>query len=295
MKNYFSPQEIVRNNLEAGIIKSQLSVSSLLALSILAGVYIAFAAEGSTMAVHDMTTLGLARFVAGVIFATGLMLVVVCGAELFTGNVLIFNGVLEGKVSVWLMLRNWFWVYIGNFVGAVLLANLMDMSGLWLYNNGLHGAAVIKIASSKMSLTFVEAFVRGVLCNWLVCLAVWMALAANDITGKLLGIFFPIMLFITSSFEHSVANMYYLTAGILAKANPILLEAAHLGDKADIINLQHMLMNLVPVTLGNIVGGAIFVGGFYWTCYLWPQKKSCPVNFVKSENSSIIASGAKNS
>jgi formate/nitrite transporter len=238
-----------------------------LVLGMMAGAYIAFAAEGSTMAVHDVSSVGLSRFIAGVIFSTGLMLVLICGAELFTGNVLILTGVLDGSVGIAAMLRNWFWVYIGNLIGSILLAYLMYASGLWLYNGGLHGAAVIKLASSKVSLTFGQAFTRGILCNWLVCLAVWMSYAAKDISGKIWGIFFPIMLFVTSSFEHSVANMYYISAGILAKNSPVILEAAKLGDKIQLLNLQGMVNNLIPVTLGNIVGGGLFVATFYWFSY----------------------------
>lgn len=284
MNNYHAPKEIVSCSCEAGVTKSQLTTTNMVALGILAGVYIAFAAEGSTMAIHDMTSVGLSRFLCGAIFAIGLMMVVICGAELFTGNVLMWIGVLERKITAASMLRNWFWVYLGNFIGSVLLAYLMDFSGLWLYDNGLNGAAALKIAAAKMSLSFGEAFARGILCNWLVCLAVWMGMAAKDITGKIWGIFFPIALFITSNFEHSVANMYYLSAALLAKANPALVEAAHLGNKIDIITFQAMFANLVPVTLGNIVGGAFFVGGYYWFCYLrQPQPVFSPAKNTKSD------------
>ncbi len=266
--NFFTPKELVKNCLDTATVKAQLSISKMLVLGMLAGAYIAFAAEGSTMAVHDLSSIGMGRFLAGVIFATGLILVVICGAELFTGNVLLWAGVLEGEIQFPAMLRNWFWVYIGNFWGALLLAYLMNASGLWFYNNGLYGAAVIKTAVAKVNLTFGEAFARGILCNWLVCLAVWMSYAAKDLTGKILGIFFPIMLFITSAFEHSVANMYYLSAGLLAKADPLLLSASNVGSKISSLTPYAMLVgNLLPVTLGNIVGGALLVGSLYWFVY----------------------------
>ncbi len=266
--NYCLPKEIVQNALQTGVSKAQLSIPHMLTLGILAGAYIAFAAEGSTMAMHDIASVGFGRFLAGVIFATGLMLVVICGAELFTGNVLLWVGYLEKKVSLVLMLRNWLWVYAGNLIGSVLLAYMMDASGLWSYNNFLHGGYALKIAVGKVNLSFSEAFVRGVLCNWLVCLAVWMAYAAKDITGKIWGIFFPIMLFITSAFEHSVANMYYLAAGLLAKASPAIVAAGGVAAKADTLTLYTAIVNnLLPVTLGNIVGGAVFVGSCYWSCY----------------------------
>lgn len=269
MSNFCTPKELPNVAMDSGIVKANLSVSKMLLLGILAGVYIAFGAEGSTMATHDMPLLGLGRFVSGAIFATGLMMVVICGAELFTGNVLITVGVLEGRVSIASMLRNWFWVYTGNLIGSLLLAYFMFASNLWSFNNSLHGAYVIKIAMGKVSLTFYEAFIRGIMCNWLVCLAVWVAFSAKDIVGKVWGIFFPIMLFVTSNFEHSVANMYYLSAGLMAKSVPSLAEASKLGVKLDALNLDTVIWgNLLPVTLGNIVGGALFVGAYYWFCYM---------------------------
>ncbi|HEY3423674.1 MAG TPA: formate/nitrite transporter family protein [Negativicutes bacterium] len=272
---YCTPKEITQSTLEIGLVKSSLSTSKMLFLGMLAGAYIAFAAEGSTMAMHDITSVGFGRFIAGIIFSTGLMLVVIAGGELFTGNVLIWIGVLQKKVSINTMLRNWFWVYIGNFVGSILLAYMMYASNLWMYNNGLHGAYVLKLALGKANLTFYEAFIRGIMCNWLVCLAVWMAYAAKDITGKVWGIFFPIMLFVTSAFEHSVANMYYLTAGLMAKTVPEFVEASHLGAKLDTLNIQSMMINLAAVTLGNIVGGALFVGSYYWFCYMRNSETPC--------------------
>lgn len=270
--SYCTPKEIVDNALQVGMNKVLLSKTHMLALGMLAGAYIAFGAEGSTMAMHDISSVGFGRFLAGVIFATGLMLVVICGGELFTGNVLLWVGYLEKKVSLAAMLRNWVWVYAGNLAGAILLAYLMDRSGLWHYNNYLHGAYVLKLAIGKVNLSFSEAFIRGILCNWLVCLAVWMAYAAKDITGKIWGIFFPIMLFVTSSFEHSVANMYYLTAGLLAKADSQIVAASGMAAKVDMFTISSAVINnLIPVTLGNIVGGAIFVGSYYWYCYLKNQ------------------------
>ena len=273
--NYYTPKEIAQNALQVGINKSQLSVASMLLLGMLAGAYIAFAAEGSTLAMHDISSVGFGRFLAGVIFATGLMMVVIGGGELFTGNVLLWVSYLEKKISMAMMLRNWFWVYIGNLIGAILLACLMDGSGLWGYNHYLHGAYALNIAIGKVHLSFTEAFIRGILCNWLVCLAVWMAYAAKDITGKVWAIFFPIMLFVTSAFEHSVANMYYLAAGLLAKLDPQIVAASGAGAKIDALSVYSAVVNnLVPVTLGNIVGGAIFVASYYWYCYIKDQPKS---------------------
>lgn len=271
--NYHTPQEIASIAFNTALNKAKFSIPKMLILGILAGVYIGFAAEGSTMAMHDIASVGGGRFLAGVIFSTGLMLVVIAGAELFTGNVLLCMGYLEKKLSLSSILRNWFWVYLGNLIGSVLLAYLMDTSGLWSYNNSLHGVYALKIAISKVNLSFSEAFVRGILCNWLVCLAVWLAYAAKDITGKIWGIFFPIMLFITSAFEHSVANMYYLSAGLLLKSHSLIVASGGLEEKAQALQVTNVIMNnLVPVTLGNIVGGGIFVGTAYWYCYLKENK-----------------------
>ncbi len=266
--NYYIPKEIIGIALRAVVNKVQLNISQMVILGMLAGVYIGFGAEASTMAMHDIGSVGAGRFLAGVIFATGLMLVILCGGELFTGNMLIWLGYLEHKVSMRLMLKNWFYVYIGNLIGALLLAWMMNISGLWSYNNGLYGDYVVKIALSKLNLSFSEALVRGILCNWLVCLAVWMAYAAKDIPGKIMSIFFPIMLFVTSSFEHSVANMYYLAAGILAGNDQTLLVLSGLAGKTANLNVTNALVNnLLPVTLGNIIGGVVFVASCYWYCY----------------------------
>lgn len=271
--NYYTPHEIPEVACTAVVNKSQFSIAKMLILGILAGAYIGFAAEGSTMAMHDVGSVGAGRFLAGVIFSTGLMLVVIGGAELFTGNVLLCMGYFEKKISIMSILRNWFWVYLGNLIGSVLLAYMMDASGLWSYNNHLHGAYALKIAISKVNLSFGEAFVRGILCNWLVCLAVWLAYAAKDVAGKVWGIFFPIMLFITSAFEHSVANMYYLTAGLLLKDDLLVVATGGLGEKIQSLQVMTVIMNnLLPVTLGNIIGGGIFVGSAYWYCYLKENK-----------------------
>jgi len=201
------------------------------------------------------------------------MMVVITGAELFTGNTLIVVSCIEKK-SKWLdMLKNWFYVYLGNFIGSILIVIFILYSGQFDFSNGLLGGFTIKTAAYKTSLSFSKAFFMGILCNILVCLAVWMAAAAKDIPGKLLAIFFPIWLFITSGFEHSIANMYYIPAGILAKLNPLWIEQAiKLGvtpEKIEHLSWVSFINNLIPVTLGNIVGGSIFVGLIYWGGFLY--------------------------
>lgn len=272
-KCYLSPAEITSAMIETGVRKASLAPGIQLLLGILAGVYIAFASEGSSMAAFNLLakpdTYGLGRCLAGAIFPGGLMLVVVAGGELFTGNTLMAMAVRERRITWAGLSANWFWVYLGNFVGSVLIAHMLAESGLFNGGANLLGGVTIKIAAGKVGLGFLSAFYLGILCNWLVCLAVWMAAGAMDVVGKLFAIYFPIWLFITSGFEHSVANMYYIPAGLFAKANPAWCAASGLSAEA----LEHLtwtsfvLHNLVPVTLGNIVGGAVFVGMAYWVSY----------------------------
>ena len=273
-KNYLTPAEIAETTIETGIKKSKLSALKMLLLGFLAGAFIAFAAEGSNMAAFNLfanpNTYGLGKALAGAIFGTGLMLVVLAGGELFTGNTLMTMAVLEGRINIAKMFKNWFFVYVGNFIGSVFIAYMMVKSGLFHSGSNVLGGVTIKIASYKSSLAFMPAFYLGIMCNWLVCLAVWLAYGAKDMGGKILSIFFPIWLFITSGFEHSVANMYYIPAGILAKSNTDWATASHLaGDVLSKLTWKAFFINnLLPVTLGNIVGGALFVGSVYWFIYI---------------------------
>jgi len=268
-----TPKEIVTATIETGIKKVKTKPLNQFILGILAGAFIAFASEGSNMAAFNLfakpETYGLGKALAGVVFATGLMLVIIAGGELFTGNTLITIGVLEKKIKLKDMLSNWFFVYLGNFVGAVFIAYMMNMSGLFNSGDNMLGGITLKIAAYKTHLTFSQAFYLGIMCNWLVCIAVWMSYGAKDIIGKCFAIFFPISLFITSGFEHSIANMYYIPAGILAKSNASWVEASGLtAEKLAHLNWSTFITkNLVPVTIGNIVGGAILVAGVYWFTY----------------------------
>jgi formate/nitrite transporter len=284
-KNYFAPPEIIDVAIGVGIKKVSTPYLKEFMLAILAGVFIGFASEGSTMAAFNLLadpgTFGLGRVLAGAIFGTGLMLVIIAGAEMFTGQTLIIAAVLDKKVKIGRMLTNWGLVWIGNLVGGLFLAYMMVNSGLLNSGDNLLGAMTIKIAAGKVALPFMSAFWLGLMCNWLVCLAIWMSFAAKDIVGKILAIFFPIWLFITSGFEHSVANMYYIPAGILAKANPKWVEAALANgvtpEKLDALNwTSFFLNNELPVTLGNIVGGGILVAGYYWFIYKAGKKPTDP-------------------
>ena len=259
------------------VAKTQASVLKLTILGIFAGVYIGFGAQLAIMVTHDMAAflgVGMAKLIGGAVFSVGLMLVVIAGAELFTGNNLIFLSVLDRQVRVSRLLRNWTIVYFANFVGSLLLVLLMYWSGLWKTDGGLVGAKALAIANSKVNLTFLQAFARGIMCNWLVCLAVWMAVSARTVVGKVWAIFFPIMAFVASGFEHSVANMFFIPMGLALKGQTAIVTAAGLVDKLSHLTIGGMVINLIPVTLGNIVGGAFFVATLYWVVYLRNEKKA---------------------
>jgi len=261
--------ETTKNYIESGSRKSSYSVFRLLLLGILGGAFIAFASEGSNVAIHTISSVGLAKALAGALFSTGLMMVVLSDAELFTGSMLMIIPCLGRNYKANRLIRNWVVIYLGNFIGSLLIVIFIILSGQFGFSGGMLGAFTIKVAAAKVSLSFINAFFMGILCNWLVCMAVWLAASAKDVGGKILAIFFPIWLFITSGFEHSVANMYYIPAGILAKANPdYVRQAAAMGVTSDALGKLNwgslFTLNLIPVTLGNMVGGILFVGIMFW-------------------------------
>lgn len=243
------------------------------ALAIAAGALIAFGAQVSLTVMTgtaENLSWGLAKLIGAVTFSTGLMMVVLTGAELFTGNTMMTFSVLEKKTSLMKLIRNWSIVYAGNFVGSVLLAALIYYSGCSHNAHEALGVMGLQTAYTKMNLSFVEAFARGILCNWLVCLAIWMASCAKDVVGKIFAIFFPITTFVASGYEHSIANMYFLTNGIFLKNTAAVAAASGLTtEQLSTINLKSMLLgNLLPVTLGNIIGAIVFVVLLFWVAYL---------------------------
>ena len=255
----YTPAQMAERVEAGGVAKANLDFGRTLSLGVLAGAFIGLGALFATVVGTD-TGLGYGptRLLMGLAFSLGLVLVIVGGAELFTGNNLIVIAWADRRVTTSALLRNWAIVYIGNFVGASATALGIYLSGVHKLGGGKIGQAALAIAVAKVSLGWGEAFCRGVFCNALVCLAVWLAFSARTTSDKILCIVFPVTAFVASGFEHSIANMYFIPMGLLLQGNgdgPLTLEAFLEG-------------NLLPVTLGNVVGGAAMVGLAYWFIYL---------------------------
>jgi len=268
----YAPGEMARRVETVGVAKAKLGLRNTLALAVLAGAFIALGAALATLVTADTgLSYSLTKLVGGIAFSLGLILVVVAGAELFTGNNLIVMAWAGRKVSTPRLLRNWGLVYLGNLVGALATVLLVYWSGQWAFDAHLVGANALKIAAGKVGYGFGQALVLGALCNALVCLAVWLCFSARTTTDKILSIVFPITAFVASGFEHSVANMYFIPLGILLKGQPAVLEAAALAPEVlDRLDWVGFVGNLVPVTLGNVFGGAVMVAAVYWFVYLRP-------------------------
>lgn len=271
----YSPKEMAHKARSIGVAKARLDFLSTLMLSILAGAFIALGACFCTTVSTGLTVgLGITRLLGGFSFSLGLILVVVAGAELFTGNTLIVIAFISGKIRFWQLLRNWGIVYLGNLIGSLATAALVFYAWQWKMGSMAVGATAYGVAASKLSLPWITAFCSGIMCNGLVCLAVWLCYSARYTTDKILSIVFPITAFVAMGFEHSVANMFFIPYGMmLARTAEFMNSSAAVEaiakHPASIFTLQNFLMkNLVPVTLGNIVGGAIFVGMAYWIIYL---------------------------
>ncbi|WP_338560609.1 formate/nitrite transporter family protein [Paraclostridium sordellii] len=249
-KNFLTPGEIIKVTIDTGIKKSNLPFKNCILLGVLAGLFIGLGGLGNILISQTLTDPGISKFAGACIFPIGLMLVVVCGAELFTGNNLMTLSILEKKITYKSLFKNWSVVYIGNFIGSILLVLAI------FFSNTLSQSAiekVVNIAQSKVELTFIEALIKGVLCNIMVVLAVLFATAGKDIVSKVFGCWFPIMLFVLCGFEHSIANMFFIPMGMI------------LGAKITIVQL---LFNLIVVTFGNIIGGAIIIPYIYHSCYV---------------------------
>lgn len=258
----YPPPEIAARVCKLGLAKVNTAVPTMVALAVLAGAFISLGALFYTVTItagQDGPPLpfGLLRLTGGVTFSLGLILVVVGGAELFTGNNLIAMAWAAGCVQTRQVVRNWIWVYLGNLLGACGTAVLVLLAGIQLLGDGAVGETMVRIARSKIALDPLSAFARGILCNVLVCLAVWLCMGARSVADKILAIVFPISAFVACGFEHSVANMFFLPLGIALAA----------GSTAP-LSLIDALSNLALVTLGNIIGGTVLVALVYWFIYL---------------------------
>lgn len=274
MDNFLSVKEAVLKYIDGCHAKSTSSFMKILGKAMFAGMMIGMGAAGSNVAAHAVTNVGLSRVIAGTIFPVGLMMVILLGAELFTGDCLFAMAVSAKKETMMKFVQLLVTVFLGNMIGAVIFTSFIYMSGQLDYSGGLLGAYTIKVALGKCNLSFSKALVSGILCNILVSAAVLMATCAKDVTGKLMASFFVILLFVTSGFEHCVANMYYIPAGLMAKMNPQYVQVAidsygFSEAQLESLDLFHFLItNLIPVTIGNILGGAVFLGVplYYLNC-----------------------------
>lgn len=281
----FLPPQMASRAEAIGIRKANTDFLTMLTLAILAGAFISAGALFSTTASAGSGALpySVARLLAGLVFCLGLIMVIVAGAELFTGNNLIVMAWANRKVSTMKLLRNWAIVYLGNFIGSILTVGIMFGAQQYTFSKGLVGVTALNTALAKATLDPVQAFFLGVMCNALVCMAVWLCFSARSTTDRILSIIFPITAFVAAGFEHSVANMYFIPMGLvikqfapasfwamdsLAKATPVLTA----GSYAGLTWSNFLFNNLIPVTLGNVVGGAVLVGLVYWFAYLRTQQ-----------------------
>jgi formate/nitrite transporter len=272
------PPEIARKAERIGVQKTRLHWLNLLALAVLGGAFIALGAMFATTVLAGTSgavPFGVSRLLAGGAFCLGLVLVVAGGAELFTGNNLIVMAWAAGDVRLLEMLRVWLIVYFGNLVGAVATAALVFLSGQYLSGDGAVAKVVLSIATEKASLAFDQALFLGILCNLLVCLAMWLCFAARSLTDKVLAVLFPVSAFVAAGFEHSVANMYLVPLGLFVKAwAPVALWTQLGGGAAgyEALTWLGFVQNLIPVTIGNIIGGGGLVGAVYWFIYLRSER-----------------------
>jgi formate transporter len=266
------PAEVARKAAAVGEAKVAMPGLSVFVLAVLAGAFIALGAVFATtvMAGGAELPFGVTRLLGGLAFSLGLILVVVAGAELFTGNNLVVMAWASRRVSTRSLLANWALVYAGNFVGAFGTVLLVYLGRQYELGGGEVGETAVRIAEAKTSLGFVQAIALGALCNALVCLAVWLTYSARTVTDKILAVIPPIAAFVAVGFEHSIANMYFVPIGLLVRDEVDVqgLELDDLGWKAFVLD------NLVPVTIGNVIGGAVMVGAVYWLVYLRPVRAS---------------------
>ena len=276
----YAPAKMADKVGHVGVAKSQLSALTTFALSILAGVFIALGIQLSMLVTHTATSnYGLNQLVGGVAFTLALVLIVIAGAELFTGNCLIAMSFMARKITGKDLARNLIIAFIGNFVGALTLVLWIYISKQWTINNHLLGAKIVLAANDKVNIPFGAAFARGVLCNALVCLGIWLCYSARSNMDKILALLWPISCLIACGFEHCVVNMWLIPMGLVLKGNSAVLAAVEKlhGGKLDLSNLTFfkgfLIDNLFPVVLGNLFGGIVLVAGVYWFIYLRTSKR----------------------
>jgi formate transporter len=265
------PRELAQRAESVGVNKASLDFWTMLALGILAGAFIGLGAVFATTITASPLPYGVNRLIGGLAFCLGLVLVVVAGAELFTGNNLIVMAWANGKVSTARLLRSWIVVYAGNFIGATSTAGLVFLSKQYIFGGGAVGKNALVIAQNKCNLGLIESVTLGILCNALVCLAVWLSYSGRTTTDKIISIIFPITAFVAAGFEHSVANIYFIPVGLLIKANASPEFWSLIHDSAGAygaLTWTGLWRNLVGVTLGNTLGGSVMVGLVYWFIYL---------------------------
>ena len=261
----YSPFDIADNYISIGQKKVRMPVMKMLVLSIFAGMFIALASMGATAAASTIENASVAKLISACIFPSGLAMALIAGSELFTGNCLLIIPLLQKEIRITEVIRNLCFVYIGNFIGSMLIATLAVYGHAFSLFGNDFASATVAIAEAKISMSFTDALIRGILCNILVCISVWMAYSSKTTGGKIAALFFPVMLFVLLGFEHSVANMYYIPAGIMCSYEyGITTGSLDWGS--------FFTCNLIPVTIGNIIGGAV-IGFGYWFVYLNISKK----------------------
>jgi formate transporter len=268
------PPEMAKKAEQVGVAKAGMDAATTFALAILAGAFIAIGAAFATNTLAGSSGLpyGVSRLLGGLTFSLGLILVIVAGAELFTGNNLIVMAWASRRVSTMRLLRNWAIVYAGNFAGGIATAGLLFAAKQYEFGKGAVGQTALTIAATKTGYGFGQAIALGMLCNALVCLAVWLCYSARTTADKILAIVPPITAFVAAGFEHSVANMFFIPFGLFVKSDAAFVATQKAPDLSQVTWGHFLASNLVPVTIGNIVGGGLMVGAIYWFIYLRAQR-----------------------
>jgi formate/nitrite transporter len=270
----FSPGEIADLVATRGVAKAAAPAITVFVLALVAGAFIALGAVlSTTVATGSSFGVGPTRWLAGIAFSLGLILVIVAGAELFTGNNLIVMSVVSGSVPVGHLLRNWAIVYVGNAIGALSVVAMATVAEWWRLGDATVGVTALSTAATKTGLSFPAVFARGILANALVCLAVWLATGGRSVLDKIAAIVFPVSAFVAAGFEHSIANMYFIPMGLVLRQNDEVVAAAGLpAREMQTLDVRGLLTNLSASTLGNVIGGSLLVGLVYWFVYLRPAE-----------------------